>query len=361
MKSSISVCILAKDEEGTIKDCIRSINHFVKEIIVLDTGSTDRTREVAASEGATVIEGIWGNDFGKLRNELISYATQPYILMLDADERVMNSESIDFEYEISLLQNAPNRAGRVEINNINGDRISVTKITRFFPNSSEYRYSGRIHEQLLYNGETPETISTKIKLEHYGYSEQAILLKNKIIRNQELLLKQLADHPNEPYTLFQIGRTYLVNKQYDEASFYLIEAYNYSNDKMSFYPSIIQALAATYLRMGRWNELLALLEIGIKTYPDYTDLYYIYGSALVEMKTVEAFKLIPTAFERCVELGDADPNKYEGEKGSGTHLAHYNLGLYYELSANLEKAKYHYVISSQLGFELANTRLARLS
>lgn len=130
---------------------------------------------------------------------------------------------------------------------------------------------------------------------------------------------------------------------------------------MPFYPSIIRTLAETFLRTKEWTQLLSLLDFAIQIFHDYTDLYYIYGSALIEIRTIESFQLIPTAFERCVELGDADPHKYEGEKGAGTYLAHYNLGLYYELSGNLEKAKFHYKTSGGLGFKLADSRLAQLS
>lgn len=156
MKAPISVCILAKNEEDVIADCIRSVNKFVKEVILLDTGSTDLTREIAASEGAVVRNGIWADDFGKSRNELIKYAAQPYVLMLDADERLVNPSLTDLEHAVSLLQNASNLVGRVEINNINDDnRISVAQIIRLFPNKIGFQYSGRIHEQLLYN-EAPQ-------------------------------------------------------------------------------------------------------------------------------------------------------------------------------------------------------------
>ncbi|WP_068783799.1 glycosyltransferase family 2 protein [Paenibacillus phocaensis] len=362
MKSPITVCILAKNEANDIRECIRSVISYVEEVVVLDTGSSDLTIEIATREGALVKRGDWANHFGQSRNELIGYATQPYILMMDADERLMDAESVDLENGIALLKQDPHRAGRVEIRNKMSDgRYTTTQITRLFPNAPEFQYSGRIHEQLLYRGAMPETYSTNIKLLHFGYIQQAICNKEKINRNLDLLFKQLVENPQDAYTLFQIGRTYSVNKQDREALPYLEKAYKSSNKSFRFYPSIIHNLAWVYLRERKWTELFSLIEVALKTYPDYTDLYYIYGSALIEMKNVEVFQLIPDAFEKCIELGESNSSYYETQQGVGTYLAHYNLGLYYELTRNTDKARYHYTKSSELGFAQARSRLTHLS
>lgn len=362
MKAPISVCILTKNEEQNIRACIHSVIHLVQEVLVLDTGSTDETLHLAANEGGNVKQAAWNNHFGEARNELITLATQPYILMIDADERLINTDIDDLKQSISLLELSPKSVGRVEIQNIIDDRTTSTQISRLFPNNPDFSYSGRIHEQLLVNGQIPNKIATKIVLKHIGYDIQIKESKNKVERNLKLLFSELSEHPNEPYILFQIGRTLSVDKQYKEAQKYLERAHMLlKGQNLSYYSNAVHSLAGVYLRLAMWKELMLLLDDAIHTFPDYTDLYYIYGSALIEMKNIEAFKIVPHAFNRCIELGEADAGKYETEKGVGTFLSHYNLGIYYELVSEKEKAKYHYSKSLGYGFEAAKSRLTRLS
>lgn len=362
MKAPISVCILTKNEEKNIGICIQSVIHLVQEVIILDTGSTDETIKLAVNEGATVKQGTWKEHFGEARNELITLATQPYILMIDADERLINTDLEDLQYSLSLLEHSPESTGLIEVQNIIGNRVSSTQISRLFPNNQNFKYSGRVHEQILVNGQIPNKLTTKIVLEHTGYDTQIKESKNKVERNLQLLFCELVEHPNEPYILFQIGRTLSVDKQYKEARKYLESAHKLLQvQPSSYYSSVIHSLAGVYLRLSHWEELMPLLDYAINTFPDYTDLYYIYGSALIEMKSIEAFKMVPDVFNKCIELGEASTERYETEKGVGTFLSHYNLGVYYELVSEMEKAKYHYSKSMSHGFKPAESRLAQLS
>src|SRR3989338_2714633 len=88
MKLPISVLILAKNEEKTIRFCIHPLRKYVREIIVCDTGSTDKTREIVQSLGIKLIKRKLRHDFSSARNALVDQASQPWILMLDADRRI---------------------------------------------------------------------------------------------------------------------------------------------------------------------------------------------------------------------------------------------------------------------------------
>ena len=86
---TISVCLIVKNEEEFLPQCLESIKDVVDEIIVVDTGSTDRTVEIAKSFGAKVYHHAWENDFSKHRNQSIGYASSDWIFILDADEKVV--------------------------------------------------------------------------------------------------------------------------------------------------------------------------------------------------------------------------------------------------------------------------------
>src|SRR4029450_5445578 len=79
---------LGKNEEANLPDCLRSVADLVDEIIIVDTGSTDRTKEVAKQFGAQVFDFPWIDNFAAARNESLSHATCPWILWLDADDRI---------------------------------------------------------------------------------------------------------------------------------------------------------------------------------------------------------------------------------------------------------------------------------
>ena len=86
-RHSLALCVIARDEEQFIGDCVASARPYVDEVVVVDTGSTDRTREVARHHGARIVDFAWCDDFSAARNAAIDAATSDWILMLDADER----------------------------------------------------------------------------------------------------------------------------------------------------------------------------------------------------------------------------------------------------------------------------------
>ncbi|KZS45796.1 hypothetical protein AWU65_07670 [Paenibacillus glucanolyticus] len=360
MKLPISICIVAKNEEQNIKECIVSAKEYVEEVIVLDTGSTDRTRLIAEKEGGNIKEFKWDNDFSNARNRVVHYASQPYILMMDADERLTDVDLMRLQKDLKYLNQNTDMVGRVEIHHIMDEGIMKSNIVRLFPNHTDFKYMGKVHEQLFYRDNRPNTFNTCLVISHLGYDQYHIENKNKVNRNLVLLHMQLEEDPEDSYILFQLGRTYSVNNQSDLALYYLEKALIHCDLCFGYHPSIIQSLAKVYLKEKRWESLVNLLDSSLTTYPLYTDLYYIYGCALIEMKNVNSFHLIPEAFEKCIEIGEADISIYESESGVGTYLAHYNLGLFYELTLKLDKARYHYEVSSDYGFELSNNRLALL-
>src|SRR5690606_26747672 len=140
-RPSISLCMIVKNEESCLESCLESVQGHVDEIIIVDTGSTDRTVEIAESFNARVIYHDWKQDFASARNESIKYATKEYILQLDADEylddrtdfvKALASE-LDFYY--------------VNIRNYKTDGLSVAhKSVRLFKRRSDFIFVGRIHE-----------------------------------------------------------------------------------------------------------------------------------------------------------------------------------------------------------------------
>ena len=356
MRLPISVCMLANNEEEIIAEAIRSVIPFVEEVVVLDTGSTDNTVVQAKKAGAKVYTTQWKDSFSHARNELIQLATCGMVLMMDADERYEGNRT---ELESCVGEKAP-FAGRVKIINLLEDNDqSETYITRIFSRDS-YKYEGRIHEQLVYNKQPANGKPTDITLLHYGYRKSVIDKKQKMQRNLSLLLKELGTHPNDPYLLFQIGRTLYVGQDYKQANMYFDKALNILGsleDDYNYTSSLIVQYAYSLLKEKNWIQLEKKLSTAIEKYPDFTDLYYIYAALIIESRAIEQFHLIPELYQKCLQLGEADSKRYETSRGVGSFKALYNLGLYYEITGQTQLAAQYYIKSSEMSYDPAKNRL----
>ncbi|WP_285106353.1 glycosyltransferase [Paenibacillus sp. UMB4589-SE434] len=354
--------MIVKNESKHIKNCILSIKQQVKEIIVVDHYSTDSTLSLAVELGAKVYERDWSNDFAEARNYAISHAEGSAIMIMDADEEFdsdVNSLRLAFE----RMHNRTGAAVRVGINNIlNNGTSSLTWVTRMFPNCSEYQYVGRIHEQLHYKRNPPSSFDSNIMFNHYGYQTDEVSNKDKVNRNLNLLLLDLNEQPDNPYILFQIGRCHVHLLNWNMAKQYLKHACSLlSKPYPIFASSLLLELAKSLMKSNDWDELFEVIKLGLEIYPDYTDLYYMYGVALIESRNVQWFSQIPAAFEACLQLGDSDGRKFETVPGVGSYRANFNLGLYYEIIGKKEQAVMYYEKSLQQGYGEAQHRLRLLT
>lgn len=324
----ISVCMITYNEAGSISRAVESISPYVKEVIVVDHDSEDATAFIAGQLGAKVYKRRWSDHFAEARNYSIDKATSNSILIMDADEEYIgDGTSLMKAYQ--LINNQTGIALRAKINNFSSNnQITSSCITRMFPKNPGYRFVGRIHEQLIYNGEEPKLCDSEIELHHYGYTKKAIENKGKYQRNVNLLLRSLDERPFNPYILFQLGRTYRLMENYEESKKFFEKATQFiSFPYPSYHSSLMLDYSITLMKSKHWNDLFRILDTAIETYPDYTDLYYIYGSAIIESQNIEWFSQIPEIFSACIQLGEVPHGKYETVQGVGSFRAAFNLGL----------------------------------
>ena len=168
---SIALCVIAKNEEAMIADCLDSARPFVDEMVVVDTGSTDRTVEIAEAHGARVLHFEWINDFAAARNFAIDNATSDWILMLDADERLAPESGPLLP---SAAEGIPNGyfGFCVQIENKVQNRSMAHYMTRYFPRHPGLRFVGRIHEELKPQIDglgSAVMMLPMVRVIHYGY------------------------------------------------------------------------------------------------------------------------------------------------------------------------------------------------
>jgi len=184
--------MIVRDEEQYLGPCLDSVLGVVDEIVVVDTGSKDRTVAIAESHDATVVHFAWTDHFGEARNQAIAAATGDYMLVLDADERLDPStayrirEATDgAEFDVAYLQ-----FENVNENGTAGSRWIAPRLYRITPG---IRYIGRVHEQAGQGLSEVRTLTIESRVRHYGYQQSVFAKRGKTKRNTELLERALDD------------------------------------------------------------------------------------------------------------------------------------------------------------------------
>jgi len=197
----LSICMIAKNEEENIAKALESVKNIAYELIVVDTGSADKTVDVAKNLGADIYHFEWTDDFSAAKNYAIEKATGNWIMVLDADEYFLSEDAQKLSKLLNKIQSdlskeKDNNAITCMLINLddNGRFMTKTKIIRVFRNIPSIRYEGRIHERLMIDLATA-VHAEDITLLHTGYSESAHKKKGNGQRNIEMLKKELDEDP----------------------------------------------------------------------------------------------------------------------------------------------------------------------
>ncbi|HUO73916.1 MAG TPA: glycosyltransferase [Solirubrobacteraceae bacterium] len=322
---TLSLCMIVRDEEEMLPRCLAAIKDAVDEIIIVDTGSTDRTIEIARSFGSTVIEREWTGSFADARNVSFDAATGDWVMYLDADE-VLVSE--DAERLRSVTGRVWREAFYLVETNYTGEQGDGTALThnamRIFRNRPEYRFEGRLHEQIAQKlpGYVPERIEhTSLRIEHYGYLGSVRSSKEKSQRNIELLRAQMSESAPTPFLHFNLGSEYAAAGDAPAALAAFERAWQMIQNEpdgghYEFTPTLVVRLIKALRACGRGADAIAQADVGLRLFPGFTDLVFEQATASLELRR-EADAV--GYFERCIELGDA-PSRYTATRGCGTYL-----------------------------------------
>jgi len=218
MSFALSLCLIVKNEERNLPRCLDSVRHLAGEIIVVDTGSTDATPQIAAAYGAKVLPFDFGTvDFAAARNYAISHAEGRWVLMLDADETLepMGLSSIE-----KLVAGDGNAGYFLERLNHYADAEPTTDwVVRLFPNRPDHRYRGRVHETIdaaiLASG--GRLHRTEIRI-HHNFSSDREARRRKNRWYIQILNEELAANPADDSRLDFLAAEYHQLEMFDEAT-----------------------------------------------------------------------------------------------------------------------------------------------
>ncbi|MFQ5828091.1 MAG: tetratricopeptide repeat protein [Candidatus Methylomirabilia bacterium] len=315
--ATLSLCMIVKNEEAALPRCLDSAARWVDEIVVVDTGSTDRTPEIARSYNAKVVHYTWRNDFAAARNESLRHATSDWILVIDADEALAEGSGPRLR---ELIQNPEVVAYYVKIVCPRGDDGGLVRLNwfpRFFRNFPGVAFEGVIHEQVIWslNGRGRLDYSD-IVVEHGGYTLTPDELKVKGERNLGLLAAQLKDDPTYSPGWFQIAETYMLLGRVDEA----IDAYRRAlrlleASRLTLPPRVVavafQNLGAALLARGDNEEGIGQLRAALLLDPDLPPAYVHLGNAAFRRGD---WKEAEEHFARALDIADRLNRERDGAR-----------------------------------------------
>lgn len=281
----ISLCVIARNEEHCLARCLQSAKTLVDEIIVVDTGSTDSTAEIAANYGASVFTFEWKDDFAAARNYAISKAAGKWILVLDADEAL---SPLSREELHDFLQQSTAEGYYFRIRSYLGPAADSVEdyVVRLFKNVPQYRFAGAIHEQIAGSIQRSASgsglVFAPFTIEHYGYSPQEIEEKHKFERNTAIIQKALMQSPADPFLHYSLGIEYLQHKNFRQAGEVLAQTITLLRGDEGYIPQVIQALLLVKLRQPETESSEEVFRRAMLTMPENGDIYCLYGVWLMQ-------------------------------------------------------------------------------
>ncbi len=337
----ITLCMIVKNEERFLEQCLRSVEGVVDEMVVVDTGSTDRTMEIARSFGATVVERPWRNDFAWARNQANELATKRWILQLDADEE-LTPES---RAELARLKNVPayNQGVWIRCHNKSDDYAGTGSMThalvRIFPNHERIRFRGLIHEFITLDDHQHglEAGQSSIAIVHHGYLKEVVQDRNKGERNLAIVRAATENDPAEPFNWFNLGTTAYAMGDNETALMALEKMFELNGlAPRGFMANGLAVLSEVYLeKRNDAQRALQAAEQCLAFSPHYANAHFMIGKAYVAMRRFDDAR---AAFAEAIEDGKYIDRQFVVDNEVAIWKAHSEIGTTYVMQGDDEKA-----------------------
>jgi glycosyltransferase involved in cell wall biosynthesis len=270
----ITCCMIVKNEEVFLDQCLKSVKDFVDEIVIVDTGSTDGTVDKARKYTDKVYFHPWEGSFSQARNQALAYATGDWIFQIDGDEELVPGSGEEIRKAVRKAGDADAFHVNIISTYSNGAKTARHNFERLFRNNGVIHYEGIVHNRV----EGPAKIKeSKIELMHYGYNVDEKRAQEKFLRTSELLKKQIAENPQDPMPHHYLGTSYLSRGMIAEAAKESVIAIDLAERKNDNHPLYLWArhnAAIAFFRMGDLDKAAEYSREALRKYPDHLDSYY---------------------------------------------------------------------------------------
>jgi glycosyltransferase involved in cell wall biosynthesis/predicted Zn-dependent protease len=286
-RPTVSACLIVKDEAANLGRCLTSLQGFVDEIVVVDTGSSDDTVAIATSFGAKVGHFAWCDDFAAARNASLALATSDWLLVIDADEELTIT---DHEAWLCLLRDRTHAGHVLRLTDMDdrGMESSDTRVFRLFQNRPEMRFAGRLHESLnegVAATGLPVADSSAARFRHHGYTQAALIGRDKGNRNVRLAERQVEERPADPMAWLHVARAYTQAGRHAEAlaAYQSLDALPGGLASLPRHTWVMQVNARLELlrQMERRAEAETVLSEALAQLPGFPEFHYQRGELRV--------------------------------------------------------------------------------
>jgi glycosyltransferase involved in cell wall biosynthesis len=279
MDKLLSLCMIVKDEEKVLKKCLDSVKDIVDEIFIIDTGSSDHTKEIASQYTNHIYDYTWNNDFAAARNESIKNATGKWILVMDADEYVDPEEFKLLRQTLQNLDHTNPYCLAVSIYSFLGKHGGAElPVERIFSNLPSISYIRPIHEKIVCSNKSITYITSKFRIYHTGYLEETRNAKDKSNRNLSIFETMLKQKKPEPYDYFTLANEYFSIKQFKKAHYYFERAYQRAKKNEIWFSFFMFQYIICLCEMDRFTDAFKLTNESIQKWGDYPEFYTVKGS-----------------------------------------------------------------------------------
>src|SRR5581483_6817918 len=267
-RATKTLCMIVRNEEKNLRECLESVLSAVDNAVITDTGSTDRTREIALSFGpkVKVVDFPWVDSFSAARNESLRHATGDWIFWMDADDRLdpenrdklkrlldsLGQENVAYSMKCFCLPDPQTRTP------------TVVDHVRLFRNLPGMQWEFRVHEQILpaVRRSGGEVCQADVVITHTGYVDPA-LRHRKALRDLRLLLLDQQDQPDHPFTLFNLGSIYQELGRHREALDCLTRSLKRCGPGDSILRKVYGLIAGAHKVLGDRHKALAACREGL--------------------------------------------------------------------------------------------------
>ncbi|WP_257981575.1 tetratricopeptide repeat-containing glycosyltransferase family 2 protein [Pectobacterium brasiliense] len=325
--------MIVKNEALHLGNSLKAIAKYFDDIVVVDTGSTDDSKNIAKKFTDKVYDFEWISDFSAARNYSLQFAKYDWILVVDADE-VINQFDVALLSE--LISTHPTQVGTVEIASVTNDENSEEadliqeRISRIF-NKNYYEFFGIIHEQVCKknSGKAPDgRFDTPLSFMHNGYTKEIIESKDKIARNITLLQHAIDKTGDDAYLHYQLGKSYYLGKNYEQAIKNFEISLSLQKDEREDYSEVlIECYGYCLIKTAQYEKSLDILQYE-KQNPS-TD--FIFLKALILMNNSN-FQGALDNFQQCIRM---PPGR---KTGVNSYKANHNIAVILECHNMLDEA-----------------------
>lgn len=297
----LSIGLMVKNEEKNLDKCLNSLRPILEnldsELVIVDTGSTDRTIDICRRYTSKVFCYKWNNDFAEARNEIIKHCRGDWYFSIDADEVIENSKDI-----IEFFKNREYKkynSAVIKLKNLedlnDSSKYTFTDLPRLFKRDKDFKYVGAIHEQPQFKMPMK---NLKCVLQHYGYIfNDKKLMEVKFKRNKEILEKEITKDDKNIYLKHQLATTYCMHNDIDKSLEILRELYySLSNDEKKVHKYVMTEYTHVLILNKSYDECIKVCAEVLSLYA--TDELY----KIDIMYYMARCLIIKGQYEKCIEM-----------------------------------------------------------